>query len=99
MNTKGSGVSYPLGMDMSEGRYQESLDACGLADDSSPGWPAQLDAPEGLWQTQDGTVVRIRGGMSDKHLRNAIQWMRARAFDDHPKLKELLTERKYRGRK
>lgn len=66
--------------------------------DVAPG-PAHLNVAEGLWKCQDGTVVRIRGGMSDKHLRNAIQWMKERALWDHPKYEELLAERKYRSRR
>jgi hypothetical protein len=87
---------------MSEGHYQEQQ---GLADaageevaDPAVRWPEHLNTPEGLWQMQDGTVIRIREGMTDKHLRNAIQWMRDRALHDHPKFRELTAERKRRKR-
>ncbi len=94
--SRGQGPFYPLGRgeDMSEGEYAalQAMDEDPDEDEIARDWPDHLNAPEGSWQTRDDSTVLIRD-MTDKHVRNAIRWMKARALDDHPKFDELIAER------
>lgn len=88
-------VIYPLGRgeDMSEGEHA-LLDADPYDPLGAQDYPT-LDAPEGEWETKDGTVLPLRR-MTDAHLLNALRWMKARGLDRHPKHAELEKERRWR---
>jgi hypothetical protein len=98
-------VYYPLGRgeEMSEGEYvrqsalgdeDDAFDGMRFAEDDYP----TLGAVKGFWETKEGALIAL-AAMTDKHVRNALRWMRARGLDGHPKYNELHGEHHRRARR